>query len=469
MTAMLVRGGTALIGDTTLGVRLLFLVCGALLPFAVYALARPVVGARDAWLAAGATLTLPLLAVMGAVAVPDSPLVLLAVCVALFLERAARTGRLRYWVLAGVCAALGLCTHYRFALIVLGAGLFLLATRQGRASWRTPGPWLAAAVTVTGLAPVLLFNLQLDWAPMAFQAGARHAQTGGFGAWLRHPLEQAGVTTPFAYVALLCALVAGVHAARRGDRGRALLCCFALAPLGTYFLLSPFTDTDHDYVHWPVVGYLPLLPLLPGVLRGWAPRGRLGRAAGVAAAALGPALVLVAFVDVATGWLDMPFLHGPFGGWSELAPATREHLAAGRNAAPPPGMDAPGPSAAPPGPPAPALVFADNYRAASELQFRLGDEAQVFVADHPLNTRHGRGLQFELWERDEAAFLRRSSARALVVEEVSESRRRERSAWEARLRGFFEEWEPLGQLVCHPGERVFRFFAGRGIRDAGDG
>jgi 4-amino-4-deoxy-L-arabinose transferase-like glycosyltransferase len=449
LTALLVRGGTELLGDTTLGVRLLFLLCGALLPFAVYALARPVVGARDAWLAAGASLTLPVLAVMGAVAVPDAPLLLLAAGTALGLERAARTGRTSAWLLAGLCAGLGLCTHYRFALVVLGSGLFLVGTRHGRARWRTAGPWLASLLVLAGLLPVLLLNLQLDWRPLDYQANGRHAHAADWVAWLRHPLEHALVMTPVAFVGLVVALVAGVRAARRGDQGRALLCCLALAPLGTYFLLSPFSDREHNYLHWPVVGYVPLLPLLPAVLRDWRARGRAGRVAAAAAPGLGLAAVLLAFVDLATGWPGMGFLHGPFEGWTELVAVARERLPAGRA----PGVPAGGP----------ALVLADNYIAAAELQFRLGEAADVYVADHPLNARHGRALQFEVWSRDEAAFRARVGELALVVMESTESKSRDRDAWEAHLRALFEDSERLPTLRSERSKRVFRFFEGRGV------
>ena len=101
---------------------------------------------------------------------------------------------------------------------------------------------------------------------------------------------------------------------------------------------------------------------------------------------------------------------------------------------------------------------------ASQLQFLLDGQAEVFVADHPKNSAHGRGLQFELWERDEAAFRRRAGVRALLVEEISETHRRERAAWEKHLRGLFAESEPLGELVGPDARRIFRFFAGHGVR-----
>jgi hypothetical protein len=295
---------------------------------------------------------------------------------------------------------------------------------------------------------VLLFNLQLDWRPLHFQTSERHATQVELLMWLRHPVEQAVITTPLLYIALLGALVGAVRAARGGDHRSALLACLALAPLGTYFALSPFSDNSHDHIHWPLVGYLPLLPLLPGLLRGWAARGTAGRVAAAAAPALGLAVVLLAFADLVTGWPGVRSLHGPFDGWSELVAETRARLAA----------VAPAPSGSP------ALILADNYIAAAQLQFRLGDAAEVYVANHPKNAAHGRDLQLKLWQRDEAAFRRQAGASALVVVELTETRGADRAAWRAHVSSLFDECELLGTLDCLNGKRSFRFHVGRGVR-----
>ena len=52
LTALLVRAGCGLLGDTRLGVRILFLGLTAAIPWAVLWMAAPLVGRRDAWWAA---------------------------------------------------------------------------------------------------------------------------------------------------------------------------------------------------------------------------------------------------------------------------------------------------------------------------------------------------------------------------------------------------------------------------------
>jgi len=444
-----------MLGDTVLGVRSMFLVCGALLPFAVFALARPLVGSRDAWLAAAGSMLLPLVTMGAVVAGPDGVLMLLAVCTLAALERATRTGSLRAWSAAGLLAGLGLSTHYRFAPVVLAALGWLLFTSRGRSCWRTRGPWIAGALTAAGLLPGLLFNLGLDFAPLRYQLLDRHSRPQGLLGWPVHLGEQALVTTPVLYVALLLALLAAVKAARRGDDRRALLAWFALAPMALYFLASPLTDVKRTDLHWPLIGYMALLPMLPAVLRGWAARGRAGRIAARTAPALAAFVVAFIFIDA----LALPSGELPpagFIGWTELGRATDKHLTSLEGA----------PGAAP----GRRLVVADNYATAAQLQFHLGDRADVFTLDHLLNDMHGRALQFTLWRRDQAALRAdRAGEDALLVVEISrtDSARQEKRL--AKLARCFAETKPIGQLEVDLGDddqRRFLFFEAQGVQPA---
>lgn len=421
LVALLVRGGTALAGDTTLGVRLLFLACSALLPAVVWALARPLVPRDEALFAAALALALPVMAATGTLATPDAPLLLCAAATLLGLERATRTGARRWWVATGVSAGLGLCTHLRFSLVVLAALLYLLLTRGGRRHWRTAGPWLAGGLAALGLLPLLVFNLREDFVTFVYHLHDRHQQGRGPIAWPRHLFEQALATSPLLYAALLAAAVAAVRRARRGDDRAALLACFALVPLGVYFLASPLSDVSHNYWHWPQIGYLPLLVLLPAQLAAWRRRGPLPRTAAVLAPVLALAGLAFAQLDEVTGWLGLVPRH-PFAGWSALADAVRAEL-----------------------PPA-RVIVADNYIAGAELSFELGGATEIYVLDHPVNHKHGRALQYRLWGLDEPALASRAGQEVLLVVDEDSTRRRDRAAWETHVRARFEDLDGLRVL-----------------------
>jgi 4-amino-4-deoxy-L-arabinose transferase-like glycosyltransferase len=421
LVALLVRGGTALAGDTTFGVRLLFLGCSALLPAVVWALARPLVSREQALLAAALTLALPVVAATGTLATPDAPLLVLSAATLAAFERATRTGARRWWVATGVAAGLGFCTHLRFSLVVFAALLFLLLTRAGRRHWRTAGPWLAAGLALLGLLPLLVFNVREDFATFVYHLHDRHQVGRGPIAWPRHLVEQALATSPLLYVALLASAVAAVRRARAGDERAGLLACFALVPLGVYFLASPLSDISHNYWHWPQIGYLPLLVLLPGQLTAWRDRGRLLRGAAVLAPALGLGVLAFGQLDLATGFVGWVPRH-PFAGWSAMADAVRAELRPTR------------------------VVVADTYIAGAELSFELGGAAEIYVLDHPVNHKHGRALQYRLWGLDEPALASRAGQEVLLVLDEDTTRRSDRTAWDAHVRALFSGLDGLHAL-----------------------
>lgn len=445
LTALLVRTGTLVAGDTWIGVRVVFLALAAVLPLAAFWVAKPLAGERAGWLAAGATLLTPVLSVQGVLAVPDVPLLLLAALALAAMERATRTGLLRWWAALGVAGALGFCTHYRFAVVVAAAGLYLVATRAGRAHLRRRGPWLALALTIAGLLPVVLFNVAEDFRPLRYQFVERHA-AGATGpvAWILHPLEQAAVTTPLWYALLLVTLVAAWRAGRAGDDRRMLLAVFAATPLAAYFALAPVADGTLMHQHWPAIGYLPLCALLPAEAERLARAGGWRRVLALAApatAAAGMALLLLGLVADLFGLRSRL---RAMTGWPELAAEVRRRL----------------PPAAPGHRP---IVVADGYLQASQIDFELAGAAEVFTLDHERDRRHGRAFQYRIWGLDETGLRARLGRDALLAIEKSDFGRRDFRAWRDHALSFLEEHEGAGTVTIPAWRkpREFLFLAGR--------
>ena len=184
MVAWLVRAGSALLPGE-LGVRLLFLLCGALAVVFSGLIARemsddPRVPAVAAILAA----TSPMLMLTGGLALPDAP-VEAAYAAATWLVARARG---RGWITAGVVVGLALLSKYTAALLAPALIVLVLLDGDLRRELRTPWPWLGGAVAILVFLPNLLWNASNGWVAILFQG--RHGL--GSQATVRTVLEFVG-------------------------------------------------------------------------------------------------------------------------------------------------------------------------------------------------------------------------------------------------------------------------------------
>ncbi len=447
ITALLVRIGGELFGDTPLGIRAPFLLLGGTVPLAVFLLTRSLRGTHDAWLALGLSLTLPGVAAMGVVAGPDAPLLAFVSFGLVAFERATRLGSPVAWLLTGLCSALGLATQYRFAPFLLGALLYLVLTARGRACWTRPPLYLAILLASIGLLPVALFNLQHDLAPLRYQLLERHV--GGFAleSVLFFPLEQAVIVAPPMLIALLAGLWALARRARAGDDRAALLVLSSVAFLGLYTLASGWADREHARLHWPLPGYIALLPALPELLCGFAGRAHAAwrRLAVGLVPAVGALALAVLTLQAAAGEVEPLFRN--FAGWDEVRARARVLL---------PEIHAPEGSR--------PIVLADHTQLAAQLEFGLGERADVYVLDHRKNREYGRALQYELWGRGESGLRERAGEDALVIVDRAALPSAEVPAWMEHVASLFEGLDPLSELNTREGRLRMLYLGGRRIR-----
>lgn len=449
-TAWLIALGEAVGGHGTLGMRLPFLILGALLPLQIVRLGQRLFGANDGWYAGLLTLALPLTGTLGLFALPDVPLTMASVLALSAFERAAATGRLRYWLILGIALGVAWLCHYRAAMLMLTGAVFLCMPR-GRGLWRAPGLWVALALSLLGLAPTLFFNAMHGWVALGFQVVERNPWSFHADA-LVQPIEQALVCTPLFYVLLLWAAWRCVRRMREGAPYD-LLAVSALVPILGYFVLGCFADDTRFRLHWPLPGYLPLLLLLPAMLRELgAPLQRLLRWSAFGMLTLGSAcafayLTLAALPDGAMLLAGAKAFPEHMVGWREAVAKTRELLATRDE----------------------SLLVADNFMLAAELDFAFDGTRPVYVLDHPINTKHGRAPQLAQWQRDESALRELGLRKALLIAEPSARRERERAAWMQSLCRRLAGLRPEASLDLYGGRTRLRWFSGfSGADDVGD-
>lgn len=373
LTAWLTRLGVTLGGDSAIALRLPFLLIAATVPWLVVRITRREFGDAYGWQAGSIALLLPLSGTLGLMALPDAAM---ALATLLCVDAGARLLR---QVDAGaalelaVGLSIGALSHYRF-IAVVGVGLVaLLLLPDGRRVLRDVRVWTAIAIGAAAWAPLLAWNLDNADAGLRFQLVDRHPWAfHAEGIWF--VAIQALLVTPLLFAAVLAAGWRGSRSALPSSRYFALL--GGLMVLG-FFALGFFADTERVSFHWPLPGYLALLPLLPAVLAGWPHwvRRATWLLAGLGLLGMLGYYVAVSVPEVRARSAATKWYPSNFAGWDELAEAVQR-----QHATMPPGT----------------RVVAGNFKLGAELGFALQDSA-IPVLDHELNRKHGRSPQLRLW------------------------------------------------------------------------
>ena len=318
MVALWIAGGTALLGDGALGVRLLSPLAafgGSLL---LARAAEDLLPGRRAGVWAAAMLNATLLSGVGAVTMtPDTPLLLFWTATLWALARLHATGDGRWWLAAGAAAGLALDSKYTAGLLAPAILLWLLASPTQRpllARWQ---PWTAAVLALALFAPVIGWNAAHGWASFARQGGRagdwRPARAAQFLAELAG--GQIGLATPLLAVLFAAGMVLSMRLAWRRRPEWTLLAAFSVLPAAVFV---QHALGDRVQANWPSVCY-PAAAIAAAGLR--PSRWRLP------AVALGLAVTLLVWLQGVAAPLALPPRLDPtlmrLGGWPGLAAQVR--------------------------------------------------------------------------------------------------------------------------------------------------
>jgi hypothetical protein len=457
MTAMLAGAGSSLFGNSPFAVRSLFLVLSLSIPGLLYWLALPLHGRHRATQSAMLSLCIPMLAMMGLLAVPDVAIIVFGLIFIACLERATRLQHSGYWIATGVSAALGLSTHYRFSLYLLAALAFMTFSRRHWHLWRSPWLWSGAIIAASGLYPALSFNLVNELSGLDYHLVERHPwqfQAEG----LLHAFMQATVVTPLMYAALLYTLWQLCKQARTGNDRAMLFALFAGCNLGVYLILAPWADTTRTTLHWPISGYLPLLVYAPQILS-----ELKSRLAGKFSPTLAQKLILAiplsgfigtllllagigsqGFNQTLQSVVGQGVLSNKMAGWQRTTDHVQELLT--KN-----GLSDR------------TLIVSDNYYTAAQISFAYGS-GRVYTTDTNKIVRDGRDTQYRIWGKDISGLREQWSADALFITEDSTLDVIEKTAVMQTACELFSGISLLDQLFLYEGEKVFSFYLATGLR-----
>jgi 4-amino-4-deoxy-L-arabinose transferase-like glycosyltransferase len=400
LTAWLTRLGTEL-GEGAFALRLPFLLIGAAVPLLMVHVASREFGAKTGWQAGTLALLLPLAGTLGLMALPDAAM---ALATLLCMDAGARLLRQVDAPAALELAfglALGALCHYRFIAVIVVGFVALLMLPEGRRALRDVRVMVAIAFGASAWAPLVAWNLDNSDAGLRFQLVDRHPWSFHADGILFIGI-QALLVTPLLFAAMAVAAKRHMSCASTVSRYFALL---GAGVVMGFFTLGFFADTERVSFHWPLPGYLALLPLVPAVLAAWP---RAWRLATLWLAGIGLVANLGYYVAVSSAhWREASaakkWYPANFAGWETLADAVRTKL-----------------DAMPEG----TRVVADNFKIGSELGFALGD-ARIAVLDHPINQKHGRAPQLRLWGLQTAGRADWGAAPVLLVVGATEVKYRD--------------------------------------------
>jgi 4-amino-4-deoxy-L-arabinose transferase-like glycosyltransferase len=310
-----IRAGMNLLGDNPLGLRLIPTLASGVSGLLVFDLAVQLGADRRTAARASVWYNATLIVGMGAgLATPDAVATPFWV---LTLWCLARTRALRgqvWWLAAGLAAGLACLSKYSALFIAPGVVIWLLMSREGRASLRTPWPWMAAGIAGGLFSLNIAWNASHDWVTFHKQFG-RLEPHGLKPQYLAELLA-----TQFLLLNPLIAVFAirGLGPAWRGGApgrldGR-LLIATAL-PFALYLMAHSL----HDRVqaHWPAPIY-PAMAIIAASAAAYVPEGGWLAWNRRAAAPFGLGLSVLALMHVALPATDVAGLNDPTGairGW----------------------------------------------------------------------------------------------------------------------------------------------------------
>jgi 4-amino-4-deoxy-L-arabinose transferase-like glycosyltransferase len=315
--------------EAPLVARLPFIALFALSTWLIYRLTTALYDNRAGFWAAVLLNIVPVLGVTaGSWVLPDGPLIAALLGATLCLVRALpeRESEYGWWLGAGACFGVALCSKYTALPVGFGAVLYFVTEPKARNWLARPQPYAASLLALAMFAPVLAWNAAHGWASLLFEggraAGNRWHPFGPFAALG----GEAVFFLPWIWLGLAWCLWQAARSGR-GDPRSWLLLCLALPTILLFELVSLRARV---FYHWAAPGLMFALPLLgDAIARHWRTSIALRRITFFTAAAV-PLCSLLIGTDVRFNWLpgkdpvlamvDWTSLHEDLANQGDLAP-----------------------------------------------------------------------------------------------------------------------------------------------------
>ncbi len=252
-----------ILGDTIAAIRIPAVFTGTMVVAIIHRFTLDITGSRKSAALTGLlAMGIPVISVLGVLYSTDTPVLAAGTLGGYFFHKAVNRGDKRAWIWTGLCFAIVLGSKFLGIPLLAAAALYILLSPGGRKHLKTPGPYAAAALSLLGIIPVIIWNASNGWATFTFNFASRHsAPSLDLMGVLDYLAGQALALSPMVFLLAIPLLAAAIPIWKEDeDNGRRVAAFFALAPLGGFLVLSLFTKIG---AHWPGVA-VPFLAVALG-------------------------------------------------------------------------------------------------------------------------------------------------------------------------------------------------------------
>ncbi len=201
---------------------------------------------------------LPVFSFLGAVVtIPDSPLSLFWALSFYIFITIIQNNKKYYWYLLGFIIGFALLSKYTAILIFPSIILFLICSKEHRFWLKQKELYISMIIAFLCFAPVILWNLQNNWASFGFQLQHGFGKTlPDFSATLffRSIGAQAGYVSPLLFLFYCYAIYKSV---KEYYFSKNISILFVISfSLPTLFFFNSIATFNEILPHWPAMGYL---------------------------------------------------------------------------------------------------------------------------------------------------------------------------------------------------------------------
>ena len=361
MVAYFLKLSTLIFGETNLAMRVPGLVGSLVSSVFIYKIVYYFSkDEKKAFWGLGVYQVLPIFSMGAIMTLPDTPLMLFYVLSLWVFIKIVYEKKSHYWYYLGVLMGLGFLSKYNMVLVYPSVFFFLLFSKEDRYWFKRKEPYLAFGISLLFFIPVILWNMEHNWASFGFHLKDRQSSTFAFRPkyFFRFLLAQLVVASAILFFAFWKDIWQNFK-----KRDVKLLAWFAF-PIFIVFGISSISNASK--IHWTAMAFIPMI-IISSMYKTWKPL--------FTKIAVGFAIVLTSIIYIQGLYPMIPMtddITNDMYGWDKTGVAVDKILKEDKN----------------------FFLFSNRYQTTSQLSFYLPNKEYVY-------SLNGSTEMFDFWEPED--------------------------------------------------------------------